>query len=366
LKNTFLEYNPLSKIAIQELWEKAIFIFDSNVLLNLYRYSDETLTKFLETISLLKDRVWLPYHVGFEFHKNRLGVIGDQKKRYEDFDKRINDIIGEIENKNRNPFLSEVLFEKLLSTRTDIKNEIDDKIKAYEFFLESDLVLDKINSIFSGKIGNPFSSIELRKLFDEGAKRYNEKVPPGYCDFKKPENDRYGDLIIWKQIILKSKTDKVDVIFIIDDRKEDWWLEYQGKTISPRPELLKEFRLETERRCHFYKPFQFLEYSNEYLGGTILEGIISEVKNYEPVKLNNESFIKIRLVLKGKIADLNLLINEMKVAGYNLYTESDEIHNLHDIYIVLPNIPDLERRLNAKYLSNLIDYNVILVSFTKD
>ena len=55
MKKTFLEYNPLSKEIIKELWDNAIFVFDTNVLLNLYRYSDETSMKFLETISKLKE-----------------------------------------------------------------------------------------------------------------------------------------------------------------------------------------------------------------------------------------------------------------------------------------------------------------------
>jgi hypothetical protein len=365
MKNAFIEYNPLSKETLKVLWDNAIFIFDTSVLLNLYRYSDETLNNFLETILKLNNRVWLPYQVGFEFNRNRLSVISDQIKRYKDFEKKINDIINEIENKNRNPFLSEDLFKRLISIKGDIFREIDVKVKTLDDSLNSDLLLDKINTIFEGKIGNCNTIEELKQIYNEGEKRYQERIPPGYCDIKKPENERFGDLILWKQIITKVKNEKFDIIFVLDDRKEDWWLEHQGKTISPRPELLKEFKIETERICHFYKPSQFLEYSNKYLGNTIKEQVIEEVKNYNPKIDHNDNFIQINLTLQGKIADLNLLIAEMKNAGYDVYTELNNIGDVHEVFIILPNIPDLERRLNSKYLSNLVSYNINLIRSLK-
>jgi hypothetical protein len=361
MKNTYFENNPLTEEELKKLWDSAIFVFDTNVLLNLYRYSDDTSENFLSTIIKLNDRVWIPFQVGLEFHKNRLKVLSDQKKHYQDFEKKINEIIGEIENKHRSPFLSQPLFEKLVSIKNDIKTEVDNKIQKFDKQLNDDSILNKINSVFEGKVGKSFEVDEIKQLFTDGEKRYDQSIPPGYNDIKKPENERYGDLIIWKQILSKANTDQIDIILILDDRKEDWWLEHQGKTISPRPELLKEFRVETNKTCHFYKPFQFLEYSNQYLGNTIRSEVIEEVKNYQP-KLIKDEPILLHWTLKGKIQDLNLLINEMKDTGYHVYKELSSTDTSHEVYILLPNIPDLERRLNAKYLSNLANYNLSLVN----
>lgn len=65
---------------------------------------------------------------------------------------------------------------------------------------------------------------------------------------KKDSGDRrlYGDLIVWKQVIQKSKKDKINIILVTDDLKEDWWLKINGKTIGPRFELIKEFHIETK------------------------------------------------------------------------------------------------------------------------
>lgn len=363
MKNTFSEYQPPNDTVVRQLWENATFIFDTNVLLNLYRYSKNTSDKFIQIISNLNSRIWVPFQVGLEFNKNRLTVLSDQKKNYIAFKKKMHDLIGEIENKNRNPFFSETLTEKLITIKNDFETEISQKIKYYNDSFISDPMLGKINSAFENKVGNCFSADDIIKIQKEGEKRYKNKIPPGYCDIKKPENERFGDLLIWKQTIQKSKESKIDVIFVLDDRKEDWWFEHQGKTISPRPELLKEFRTETGKNIHFYKPFQFLKYSNKYLNSAINEDVIEEVKHYKEQIVIHDNLIQIDLTLQGDLEDFNLFFNEMKNTGYNVFAESNNSNDIHYLNITLPNIPDLERRLNSKYISNLSAYNMSLIGY---
>ncbi|PKQ44248.1 PIN-like domain-containing protein [Confluentibacter flavum] len=365
MKKVFQEYFPLDDQVLSELWKDAIFVFDTSVLLNLYRYSQNTSNEFIDIITMLKERTWLPFQVGLEFNKNRLNVISDQKKNYLDFEKKIHLLIEEIENQNRNPFFSKALTERIVSIKKDLNIEIEQRIKEYDDSLKIDLVLDKLNLVFEDKIGNELSSEEINKFQKEGERRYKNKIPPGYCDLKKPENERYGDFFLWQEIIKKSKDETIDVIFVLDDRKEDWWFEHQGKTISPRPELLKEFRLETKKNIHFYKPFQFLEYSNKYLESKIGEDVIQEVKNYEHIIRIDKKFIQIYLTLQGDIKDIHLLTNDIKNTGYNILTESDKNETTHFLNITLPNIPDLERRFNSKFISKLSEYKIKLIEINK-
>lgn len=361
MKNTFQEYHPIDSELLTKMWCDALFIFDTNVLLNLYRYSEKSSDEFIHTITELNDRVWLPFQVGLEFNRNRLNVLSDQRNNYTNFEKKIQDLIDEIENRNRNPFFSQSLTEKFIEIKEELNIEIENKVKAYESSIKTDPILEKINSAFDCKVGKPFSSDEISQIQKEGEKRYQNRIPPGYCDIKKPEYERYGDLFLWKQIIQKSKESQIDVIFVLDDRKEDWWFEHHSKTISPRPELLKEFRINTEQNIHFYKPFQFLEYSNKYLESQIADDVIEEVKNYKPAVIINENFIQINFTLKGNINDFHSLINEMKNTGYNIFAESNNENNIHFLNITLPNIPDLERRLNAKFIARLSEYNMHLI-----
>ena len=204
----------------------------------------------------------------------------------------------------------------------------------------------------------------MKVLYSEGEKRYKENIPPGYKDKAKPNNDKYGDLVLWKEMLYKCQSDAKDLIFICDDRKEDWWLEHQGKTISPRPELLKEFNSETKRECHFYKPFQFLEFANKYLDSKIKSETIEEVKNYTFNKTPSIDFVLFNITLKGSDNNINIFISDLKQTGYNIYKE-DSINDTHYITITLPKISDLERRLTEKYFDNLFKYNLELIEIKK-
>jgi len=55
MKKTFSEYNFLTEKEIKEIWENSIFIFDTNVLLNLYRYSNKTNYKLAVDKIKIKD-----------------------------------------------------------------------------------------------------------------------------------------------------------------------------------------------------------------------------------------------------------------------------------------------------------------------
>lgn len=363
MKNSFKEYNPLTQQEINELWENSIFIFDRNVLLNLYRYSEETSKKLIETIESIK-KIWIPYQVGLEFYRKRLFVISDQKKSFEEFEKKINDIIYTVEDKNRNPFFSNALLKNLQIIRNDIKNEVNKKKEYYDDLLIKDDLLERINKLFDNKVGVKPSNDELKVVFSDGEKRYKENIPPGFKDSSKQGNEKFGDLIIWKEIIKKSKGDEQDVIFITDDRKEDWWLEHQGRTISPRPELLKEFHDETNKKCHFYKPFQFLEFSNKYLKSNVQDEVIEEVKNYRIIESNVGNYNLFEIILNGSFVNINLFYEELKTAGYNVTLENIEF-DLYTFTIILPKIFDLERRLNEKYLNHVSEFNLELVEIIK-
>ena len=63
MKKAIYEYIELSKQEKENLWESATFVFDTNVLLNLYRYTSKTRDSLFQAIAELKDRIWMPHHV---------------------------------------------------------------------------------------------------------------------------------------------------------------------------------------------------------------------------------------------------------------------------------------------------------------
>ena len=92
------------------------------------------------------------------------------------------------------------------------------------------------------------------------------------------------------RILLKAKNDQHGIIFVSDDKKDDWWLEFKGRMISPLPFLIQEFCDETKQSFFMYTVEKFIEYSGELLKTSINPEVIKEVIDIrETAKINVES-----------------------------------------------------------------------------
>ena len=297
MKDKFDEYYKLEEVILAEHWKKDNFCFDANVLLNLYRYTPKTRDAFFKLLGKIKDRIWIPYQVAFEYQKNRLTVINAQQEAYKQIRETLQSKKQEIETKlnsfKKHPYLqTSDLKNQIDSAFESISKDLDKLEKDHPNYLESDPIWDRLTTLLNDRIGDDFSNDDLEKIFREGKKRYDEKVPPGYMDEKEKRNkgnrSLYGDVIVWKQTIEKAKEIQESIIFVTDDLKEDWWYKFKGKTISPRPELIKEYRIETNKRVNIYQADRFLELANKNLSQNTDQDAIEEVRN---VRLADEKDI---------------------------------------------------------------------------
>lgn len=269
MKEKFAEYYSLESKKKQDLWNTAIFVFDACILLNLYRYSEASRKDFLSTLEKISDRIWIPHQFALEYQRNRLKVINDQAKGYEDVIKKLSEGYQQIDNSlknydHRHPFIK---IKKILSK---VKKSIDDGIKEtktkkakHPDWFKKDPIRDEIDKLFKGKVGEPCDNLD--EIEREGATRYAKNVPPGYEDIKKDKKDnsktkKYGDWIGWYQIMQKVEKDKIPIILITGERKEDWWQEIGGKISGPRPELIKEI-IQKGVMFHMYTMETFLQYA---------------------------------------------------------------------------------------------------------
>lgn len=305
MKSIFKGYYKLTDDEFKALWKNATFVFDTNVLLNLYRYQSSTRDSLFEVIERLAERVWIPYHVGLEFQRNRLKVIAAQHKRYSEVEKIVTTSITSLQNeldglqlKKRHSHIDP---DKLIQEIEKTKNEFLAELGALEEKSISvnshDSIRDRIDRLFSGKIGTgPKSQDEIEELFKEAENRYKNAIPPGFEDSKKDDKNpdeftyggitykrKYGDLIVWKQLIRHASSESIkDIIFITDDSKSDWWwlIDSNGrKNVGVRPELTDELsRVAGVERFYAYSTEGFLNYANEQLGAEVTEEAIEEVR----------------------------------------------------------------------------------------
>lgn len=281
MKKIFKEYHQFTKQEFQQLWKDCLFVFDSNTLLNMYRYSRVTVDAYFDVLNELKKKkkLWIPYQIGYEFYENRITVISEYEKSYDEILSILEKAKSDIEVKYKDhPFLNLYeIKEEMSKGLSGVERKIKKAKKDHPKWLEKDEVLEKLNQLFEGNIGNNYDEQKLNEIKKEGKERYEKKIPPGFKDDKKPEDKKYGDLILWYQIIDKAKESKKPIVLISGDIKEDWWLEKDGKRLMPLPQLKKEISDKAGVDFHIYTADRFLElYKTEEK--EIDEGTIKEVR----------------------------------------------------------------------------------------
>lgn len=300
MKKEFIGFYEPTKGEIAKSWKEGAFSFDANSLLNLYRYTAKTSQDFINVIKKVKGRIWIPYQSGFEFHNNRQTVIDTQANAYGEIhlilDKQMNQLEKELGSFKKHCLIeTKSYIEEIASFFNHIKETLE-KIKLkHPDYSKGDNVLEQVTKLLTDKIGKELSLDELTEIYKEGQKRYENKVPPGYCDSndskKKAGGNKhiFGDLIIWKELMKEFSKNPRPLIFVTDDRKEDWWSKHNGKTIRPREELIKEFFEKTGIRILIYQADVFLEYAKKQIDSDIDAKSIKEIKD---TRISDEQFLR--------------------------------------------------------------------------
>ncbi|MGZ3630591.1 MAG: PIN-like domain-containing protein [Ktedonobacteraceae bacterium] len=169
----------------------------------------------------------------------------------------------------------------------------------YPNLLEDDYLLEKVTNLFNGRIGGKYLSKRLEEIYKEFEQRFRLQIPPGYRD-KNPKREglkKYGDGVLWFQLIDYAKSHGKPIILMTDDQKDDWWRIDKGKTLGPRPELVEEIRSKASAAFYMYNASQFMIYAKEFLGFQVKQEAIDEVrdvgqqdKNYDVMSGNTDIF----------------------------------------------------------------------------
>lgn len=315
MRKKFPEFYTPNENDFQRLWKQSLFVFDANTLLNLYMYTEDTVNDFWKVFENIKGRIWISFQAGYEFHKNRASRIRTQQVLFEKTISSIKNIsddaktalVQNFKNTREHPSIQEnEILKEVSDFFESLVIKVEKKKKDYpDLFKEEDEILSKISDLFDGKVGNKFSEEKLEEIFKEGEERYKREIPPGFEDAKDKEGNRkFGDLVIWKEILEYAKDDKVrSVIFITDDGKKDWWKIASGRTISPHPKLIKEFKDETDKEYYQYSSEQFLRFAQSNLIEVSDESII-ETKRVAETNNPNRVTFKLRQDQLNRIKEM--------------------------------------------------------------
>jgi len=290
MRSLFPEFNKPTTKEFKKLWTQAIFVFDTNVLLSLYRIPQQAREKMISVLKELQkqNRIWIPHQVATEFYRRRPDVIHTQEKSHNEIVELLNKAEQEISKK----FDAKDILKKIAGSCKIIRSEIEKSKKRDCDWLKKDKIEMELNKVFHSKVGAAFDNTKLNEVYKNGQERYEKEIPPGYEDKKKDKDDKtgtqkFGDLIIWLQIIEQAKIGKKPVILVIDEQKEDWWWKINGTTtIGPRHELRKEIKEQAGIEFYMYQSEQFMKHAGEYLK------VKFDIKLIEQVKKSKEDLAR--------------------------------------------------------------------------
>lgn len=333
----------------RKLFQNGHYIFDSSALLDLFEYSDKSIESFFNKVfKELKGKLFLPGHVNYEFEKNRQSVILKPIQLYNQLFEKDNsnqeggyissiesilnqlvkshkELSGQLEQlhlrtkkDDKHPILKQVNILKYKEEQESMKKSVDSLKKKFvtlknsinkQVTLQEKKIISKskkstlrknINELFS--LGEQYSYELLSDIVKEGKFRYDNKIPPGYEDDKEKIGfQKYGDLIIWKQLIDYASEKKKPIVFVTNDTKEDWWEDSDANTI-PRHELIYEFTDKTEQVIWFYNLETFFFKVQSYLQTSLDEASKDNIKDIARRKAR-ESELKWLELLKEALAN---------------------------------------------------------------
>lgn len=295
MKKTFPGYDVSlpGKEEISVLWKEWVFTPDANVLLGLYDLDPQVADELIGILDRLSDRgqLWISHQAAVEYHRKRPGMIARevarQNKARDNIRNLLSGAIGQLDRlreERRAPFeadeetspLIENLRASVNETRDALENAKQDPLDA----LDADRIRAKIASAFDDRVGPEYPPEKLNEMYERADRRFALGVRPGFRDARKGGVKKYGDAILWFQLIDYAKETKRPIVFVTDDEKDDWWLKAgrEEEIVCPHPELIEEMGREAGTEFYMYRSKAFVEGARQHLDVKISQEAVDEVE----------------------------------------------------------------------------------------
>lgn len=332
----------MEKNNIPEIIDNLIIIPDANILLYLYKCSFNSSQNIVELLKKVKDKVIVPSRVYKEYMAHREEEQAKIDRKYDNFTKDLKNQVKEVKGKisgsisesRKYDFPNCDLLETGINTFLD---KTIDAISTYESSLSSEkqnksVQIANVEQLIQfwttqEKVLQEPNMLQILEYVKEGEFRYRYKMPPGYMDEEEKDKQikkdikqdtfenrirKYGDLIVWKEIINVGKTTQGDktILFLTNDVKEDWWVtrgEQKNKeAVRMRDELLKEYLAETGNdRIEFMTLSKFYElFSDYYEICDIKTRLELDFNSYIQGLINSKYEEAIEVELRQKISEI--------------------------------------------------------------
>lgn len=275
---------------------------DANVLLNLYRYTEQARGDLLRALGAVEDRLWVPHQVLVEFWRNREGTLSEARSSGA---QAAEDMAGHAAQAERTlrtwanrVALPEEETDRLRSQLNEVFDDVQETIvkvgegewQSITHDTSTDPVIAELQPALGGRVGAPLDPRDHDKAITEGMRRVEKRLPPGYMDKSKEGVGAAADYLVWEQILREASLRHCDVLFVTADVKEDWWRKEQGFNRGPRPELTEELKARGGGRLFMLTPKQFLEVAAPILEFGLREGSVKDIERVERIGTDDGAY----------------------------------------------------------------------------
>lgn len=270
----FEAYRSHSDDELRQALKTSMVVFDTNVLLNLYRYNAETRASIVDVMTALGDRLWVPHQVLEEFWRNRERALADPlgqvQQTVDELEKLRASAVEQLRMWVNRAALSKADADQAESAINSafsgaealMDDLIDETAVQRARSTQHDQVLSLLEPVLKGRVGPPMPPAVYVAACKEGARRAEAGEPPGFADIKKATRGAEGaagDYLVWEQVLIEASNREVPVLFVTGDVKRDWWRFESNSARGPRVELARELRDRCGHDLFMLRPDRLLE-----------------------------------------------------------------------------------------------------------
>lgn len=301
MKKQFPEFYQ-SKLDIRDLESSSnnLIVLDTNFLLDIIQMPTDISKKYVEALKKVKDNLYIPYLVALEFNFKKSVIKKTKHYNIGKYKNNVKNSINSLEEhiltysliniKEKQEQFSEQLLEVVKEFKGKILPMLDEEV-AKAITEEEKTVYEELINIIEDKIGEKYDQKFIDSIEKEGVIRYEKKLPPGFDDKPKEEEEeptitygnivyqrKFADLIIWKDIINHSKNKSIKgckVIYITNDgqadRKKDLLYKVKKLTVGPHIFLMNELQTEAQKELYIISNLRFVQLASDLSDDQIKE-----------------------------------------------------------------------------------------------
>ena len=246
----FEQYYRPTPENLDSRFDRSVFVLDTNVLLNILRFSAQARKELIEAIRSVAPRTFVPHQVAVEYNRNRVAVVAARRKELDEVADRTKDIrnsVSQVTNllRRRRMVADDELreLEEAASAFLAVMNATSrEALEKYDLDPDSlvgvvDPWTNELSEVLSGRVALAPSADIFADDLAEAERRKAEQLAPGFKD------DAMGDYLWWAEALRWSDLVGKHLVVVSDDAtKGDWRHEERSIPAGPHPILADDAR----------------------------------------------------------------------------------------------------------------------------